>query len=166
MLKDRNNAKYKLILYLEYFDFSLDYEIIDFLNESSKIIDFLNKNDILHMDAHDRNILYDKKSKQFYITDFGISVCNKFDLENKDIKFIHKNKNYDKKYLAYIVLYQIIEYYKIDKKFKSFGKQVKYLFTNMYKIVKHKKHKKLIQYLIKNKKNINKIRKIFNTIYF
>jgi hypothetical protein len=40
------------------------------------------------------------------------------------------------------------------------------LFTNIYKIVKHKKHKKLIQYLIKNKRNINKIRKIFNTIYF
>jgi len=166
MLKDRNNAKYNLILYLEYFDFSLDYEIIDFLNESSKILDFLNKNGILHMDAHDGNILYDKKSKQFYITDFGISVYNKFDLENKDIKFIHKNKNYDKNYLAYTVLYKIIDYYKINEKIKSFGKQIKYLFTNIYKIVKHKKHKKLIQYLIKNKRNINKIRKIFNIIYF
>jgi hypothetical protein len=108
-LEDRYNCKYKILMLIEFIPFVLykyinkkpsylkNYEV-----ESKKILDFLSSKKILHMDAHEGNYLVDKKGK-LYLTDFGLVLDKKFDLDKDEIKFMNENKK-----LAYYYFYESI----------------------------------------------------------
>ena len=53
-----------------------------FFKESTKILDFLQINGILHLDTHWENYLVDDNGK-LYLTDFGIVLDKNFDLDEK-----------------------------------------------------------------------------------
>jgi serine/threonine protein kinase len=97
-LEERAKCSYKIIMFLEYipnmlFKFvnnDLNY-VKYFFKESTKILDFLQTNGILHLDTHWGNYLVDDNGK-LYLTDFGIVLDKNFDLDEKEKLFMKKNK--------------------------------------------------------------------------
>ena len=97
-LEERAKCKYKIVMFLEYIPNML-FKFINndinyvkyFFKESTKILDFLQTNGILHLDTHWGNYLVDNNGK-LYLTDFGIVLDKKFDLDEKEKLFMKKNK--------------------------------------------------------------------------
>jgi serine/threonine protein kinase len=97
-LEDRAKCNYKIVMFLEYIPNML-FKFIDndinyvkyFFKESTKILDFLQTNGVLHLDTHWGNYLVDDNGK-LYLTDFGIVLDKNFDLDEKEKLFMKKNK--------------------------------------------------------------------------
>ena len=97
---DRENAEYEIILFLEYFpnvlhkSLTTDVKQIEsYISQMTKTINFLNKHNIIHFDAHSANIVLD--SDTFYLTDFGLVLDMEFNLTDKEKEFFSKNTHYD-----------------------------------------------------------------------
>ena len=97
---DRTNAKYEVILFLEYipYTFSKWFEknlnqLDAFISEIPDTITFLRKNGIIHFDVHFNNILTDGDKP--YLTDFGLALDRRFDLSETEQAFFRKNTHYD-----------------------------------------------------------------------
>ncbi len=97
---DRANAKYELILFLEYIPNVLETWLRENPNKLQKPLDdlrttitFLRTKGIIHFDAHFRNILTD--GKQIYLTDFGLVLDKSFTLTKDEELFFKQNTFYD-----------------------------------------------------------------------
>ena len=97
---DRANAKYELILFLEYIPYILEAwlqenpnQLEKTLNDLWKTIAFLRTKEIIHFDAHFRNILTD--GEQVYLTDFGLALDKSFALTEDENVFFEQNSLYD-----------------------------------------------------------------------
>ena len=103
-LKDRSNAKLKIVLFLEYIP-NVAYKyleehndfVAEFFSQSKRIINFCNKRGILHNDSHLGNYIIDENNK-VYLTDFGLSLDIDFDLNKAEKRFFKFNQNLDKYY--------------------------------------------------------------------
>ena len=153
-LEDRYNCEYKILMLIEYIPFVL-YEYINkkplylknYEHESRKILDFLTSKKILDMDAHEGNYLVDMKGN-LYLTDFGLVLDRKFDLDKNEIKFMKENKR-----LPYYYFYESV--YSIYKYNAFRNNKIKELFNNNENLDK-------INYNMMIIKNINNINKIIN----
>jgi len=141
-LEERAVCNYKIVMFLEFIPNMLNNFINNdinyvkyFFKESTNILDFLQMKGILHLDTHWGNYLVDNNGK-LYLTDFGIILDKKFDLDEKEIIFMKKNK--------------LLPYYR----FKSVYQH--YLFNL-------EENKKLNIIQLPNYKNLNRIEK-FNII--
>lgn len=102
-----------VVLFLEYIPYSLH----DWLTEQVALgedtassafakvesdlrnaVSFMNANDLLHFDAHFRNILTD--GNRLYISDFGLAASTRFELSNSEIEFYKMNKAHDECYVV------------------------------------------------------------------
>ncbi|OUL22297.1 hypothetical protein [Nostoc sp. 106C] len=99
-LVDRANANYELVLFLEYIPYILETWLRDNpnklqqpLNDLRKTIDFLRTKEIIHFDAHFRNVLTD--GEQTYLTDFGLVLDKSFALTKDEESFFEQNRFYD-----------------------------------------------------------------------
>ncbi|MBK2085730.1 protein kinase [Francisella adeliensis] len=63
-------------------------------NQIQETIDFMGSRNLLHMDAHFRNILTD--GSRLYYSDFGLALSSQFQLSMEEKKFFYKNITYDK----------------------------------------------------------------------
>ena len=97
---DRANAKYELVLFLEYIPHVLETWLLLNPNKLQKPLDdlrttitFLRTKGIIHFDAHFRNILTD--GKQIYLTDFGLVLDKSFTLTKDEESFFKQNRFYD-----------------------------------------------------------------------
>lgn len=97
---DRTNAKYEVVLFLEYipYIFSKWFErninqLNLSINEILNAITFLRENGIIHFDVHFNNILTDGSKP--YLTDFGLALDKRFDLSETERAFFRKNTYYD-----------------------------------------------------------------------
>ncbi|MGF1990852.1 MAG: hypothetical protein RMY62_023685 [Nostoc sp. ZfuVER08] len=97
---DRANAKYELILFLEYIPHVLatwlqenPNHLQKCLDELYKTITFLRAKGIIHFDAHFYNILTD--GQQTYLTDFGLVLDKSFSLTKDEESFFQQNQFYD-----------------------------------------------------------------------
>ncbi|MEH2450419.1 hypothetical protein [Nostoc sp.] len=97
---DRANAKYELVLFLEYIPHVLETWLLLNPNKLQKPLDdlrttitFLRTKEIVHFDAHFRNILTD--GKQIYLTDFGLVLDKSFTLTKDEESFFKQNTFYD-----------------------------------------------------------------------
>ncbi|BAY20192.1 hypothetical protein NIES21_60620 (plasmid) [Anabaenopsis circularis NIES-21] len=97
---DRANAKYELILFLEYIPHVLatwlqenSNHLQKWLDELHKTITFLRTKGIIHFDAHYCNILTD--GQQTYLTDFGLVLDKSFSLTKEEESFFQQNQFYD-----------------------------------------------------------------------
>jgi serine/threonine protein kinase len=138
-LEDRINAKHKIVLFLEYIP-HVAYKYLnknpsfvsDFYKQSKSIIKFCNKNGILHNDAHLGNFIIDNDEK-VYLTDFGLSLSKKFDLDKQEIKFMKMNKNLDRVYLMDNVASTYINRCIYNKKiYKKYNLDVQKTSTDLY----------------------------------
>lgn len=97
---DRANAKYELVLFLEYIPHVLETWLLLNPNKLQKPLDdlrttitFLRTKGIIHFDAHFRNILTD--GKHIYLTDFGLVLDKSFTLTKDEESFFKQNRFYD-----------------------------------------------------------------------
>lgn len=96
----KDNAKYEIVIFLEYFPYVL-YDLLkpdvkqvnSYIAQMTKTIDFLKKNNIIHFDAHQGNIVSDGKT--FYLTDFGLVLDIEFNLTDLERDFFKRNDYYD-----------------------------------------------------------------------
>ena len=97
---DRANTNYELVLFLEYIPYILETWLRENpdrlekpLEELRSTITFLKEKEIIHFDAHFRNILTD--GDRVYLTDFGLALDRSFALTQEEISFFEHNKFYD-----------------------------------------------------------------------
>lgn len=97
---DRANAKYDLVLFLEYIPHVLEAWLQDNpdklkqpLNDLRMTIAFLRTKGIIHFDTHFRNVLTD--GEQAYLTDFGLTLDKSFTLTQEEKSFFEQNAFYD-----------------------------------------------------------------------
>ena len=97
---DRAKANYELVLFLEHIPYTLEAwlkenldQLEQPLNDLRKTINFLRKQEIIHFDAHFRNILTD--GDQIYLTDFGLALDKSFALTQQEKYFFEQNIFYD-----------------------------------------------------------------------
>ena len=97
---DRARANYELVLFLEYIPFTLEAwlkensdQLEKPLNDLRKTINFLRKQEIIHFDAHFRNVLTD--GDRIYLTDFGLALDKSFTLTQEEKSFFEQNIFYD-----------------------------------------------------------------------
>jgi serine/threonine protein kinase len=97
---DRINARYELVLFLEYIPYVLETwlqensnQLQKALNDIWRAIAFLRTKGIIHFDAHFRNILND--GEQVYLTDFGLALDKSFALTEEEEIFFEQNSLYD-----------------------------------------------------------------------
>jgi serine/threonine protein kinase len=107
-----------------------------FFKESTKILDFLQINGILHLDTHWENYLVDDNGK-LYLTDFGIVLDKNFDLDEKEKLFMKKNK-----LLPY--------YYSFESVYVhyTFGMEENYIMNNIIELSNYKKLSRVEQFNI------------------
>jgi serine/threonine protein kinase len=97
---DRANARYELVLFLEYIPYVVETWLQENPNQLEKTLDglwraiaFLRTKEIIHFDAHFRNILTD--GEQVYLTDFGLALDKSFTLTEEEETFFEQNSLYD-----------------------------------------------------------------------
>lgn len=104
-----HNASAEVVMFLEYFPETL-YEWFgeqiakegDVAESAMTMVDhnlqeitsFINRQGLLHFDAHLANILTD--GHRLYFSDFGLALCSKFELSEAELKFFEKHQNYDR----------------------------------------------------------------------
>lgn len=144
---DKNNSKYQIVMFLEYFPEILGNwlkcnfkQTKSYLSQIIKIINFLKKNGIIHLDTHDRNILVDNNNN-IYLTDFGLVLDMEFKLSNEEKDFFRKNN-----YFAYAdVISNIynIFFSMVAKKEKYFSRYYNFNFRPMHRKERVKLYKKV-----------------------
>ncbi|MEO0968315.1 MAG: hypothetical protein AAFX80_08235 [Cyanobacteria bacterium J06639_18] len=97
---DRANAKYELVLFLEYVPYILETWLRENPNKLQQPLDdlrttinFLKRKGIIHFDPHFRNVLTD--GEQTYLTDFGLVLDKSFSLTSYEGFFFEQNIFYD-----------------------------------------------------------------------
>ncbi|TBR57727.1 hypothetical protein B4U84_17280 [Westiellopsis prolifica IICB1] len=97
---DRANANHELVLFLEYIPHVLEIWLRENPNKLQKHLDdlcttitFLRTKEIIHFDAHFRNVLTD--GEQIYLTDFGLALDKSFTLTKDEESFFDENTFYD-----------------------------------------------------------------------
>ncbi|MCP6757943.1 MAG: hypothetical protein NHB32_03990 [Fischerella sp. CENA71] len=97
---DRANANHELVLFLEYIPHVLETWLRGNPNKLQKPLDdlrttiaFLRTKEIIHFDAHFRNVLTD--GEQIYLTDFGLALDKSFMLTKDEESFFEENTFYD-----------------------------------------------------------------------
>lgn len=97
---ERLNAKYEMVLFLEYMPYTFSEwfgknmdELPSFISETSDTIAFLRENGIIHFDVHFGNILTD--GNRPFLTDFGLVLDKRFDLGETERAFFRKHTCFD-----------------------------------------------------------------------
>ena len=126
---ERKNAKYEIVIFLEYFPYMLSKwleknrnEIQSLVNQMQDTINFLIKKDIIHFDIHFRNIITD--GKKMYLTDFGLVLDKNFDLDEKEKLLFKENLYYDCGEFLYSVAWNLYSLYNkksVQKKLIKYG---------------------------------------------
>lgn len=120
-IENINNSTTHIAVFLEYVPQNLeqwlDYEIkqgdsraeqaIKFVDDSLRVTNHYMKTDgLLHFDAHFRNILTDGET--LFLTDFGLALSEKFELNPAEVGFLREHRNYDEACTAVNLLHCII----------------------------------------------------------
>lgn len=100
-LAERAKAPYEIMLFLEYFPYTLHtigqekpLQIPEFIAQADHSLQFLQQQGILHLDAHLANILSD--GNQVYISDFGLALDRQFNLQAEEMDFFEQHTHYDR----------------------------------------------------------------------
>lgn len=120
----RNQAKYEIILFLEYIPHVISKwleknpnKLMELYQQVSQTIAFLKSNGIIHFDIHFGNILTD--GEKMYVTDFGLTLDKSFDLNQVEKVFFRNNVYYDYgEFFSSIAFY----FFSICKKYKKIEK--------------------------------------------
>jgi tRNA A-37 threonylcarbamoyl transferase component Bud32 len=99
-LRERNNARYEISLFLEYVPHVLDPWLMKngshwerTFREMRRALAFLRGQGIVHFDVHFWNVLTD--GERPYLTDFGLALDKSFDLNAEEKAFFNRHTDYD-----------------------------------------------------------------------
>lgn len=105
---DRATAKHEVVLFLEYFPYTVSDWLQADLNRLPSVVEechaalsFLRENGVLHLDAHFNNMV--TEGKHVYLTDFGLALDRQFDLSPAEKEFYRQNSLYDFGYLLWML---------------------------------------------------------------
>lgn len=102
------NASANIVLFLEHIPYTLAPWLEDTLSKDGAaaqeatamverdckaVISFMQSQELLHLDAHFRNILTD--GQHLYFTDFGLAISSQFELSEAETNFLKMHCNYD-----------------------------------------------------------------------
>lgn len=100
-LAERAKAPYEIMLFLEYFPYTLHeigqkklLHIPELMAQADHALQFLQQQGILHLDAHLANILSD--GHQAFISDFGLALDRQFKLQAEEADFFEQHTHYDR----------------------------------------------------------------------
>jgi hypothetical protein len=96
----------RLVLFLEHVPQTLaawmaDQDVSAFFQVDTKLADttaFMREHGLVHFDAHFLNILTDGHG--LYFSDFGLALCDRFDLSDQEMAFLREHRYYDRDYTA------------------------------------------------------------------
>ncbi|MBD2677660.1 MULTISPECIES: hypothetical protein [Nostoc] len=153
-LLDRANAKYELVLFIEY----IPHILKTWLWENPKLLQkplddlrmtiaFLGKKGIIHFDAHFHNILTD--GEQIYLTDFGLVLDKSFALTKDEESFFEQNTFYDYGEVLWSLSYLIRSSYDLCPE------NDKRRMMEKYGIQKSFQHRELLPILLNNIEQIH-----------
>ncbi|MET7693110.1 protein kinase family protein [Streptomyces sp. NPDC005483] len=75
---------------------------------------FLRKQQLVHFDAHFRNILTD--GHQLYLADYGLALSSRFQLAPQERDFFDRHHHYDRAYaLSYLVHWLVVDQYGLGR---------------------------------------------------
>ncbi|MFD5402273.1 protein kinase family protein [Streptomyces griseorubiginosus] len=75
---------------------------------------FLREQQLVHFDAHFRNILTD--GHRLHLTDYGLSLSGRFRLDPQERDFLHRHRPYDRAYVfSYLVHWLVVDQYGLDR---------------------------------------------------
>ncbi|WP_328744960.1 protein kinase family protein [Streptomyces sp. NBC_00285] len=75
---------------------------------------FLHEQQLIHFDAHFRNILTD--GRRLYLTDYGLALSNRFHLTPQERDFHGRHRRYDRAYaLSYLVHWLVVDQYGLGR---------------------------------------------------
>ena len=113
-IKNRSNTNHFIVMCLEYFPLTLyktniiKENVYWYQKQILTIISFLKKQEVIHFDAHLKNLVTDKKI--LILTDFGLVLDKSFSLSKQEISFFNRNTNYDKATLISNISSSIFNY--------------------------------------------------------
>jgi serine/threonine protein kinase len=100
-------SSHSVALFLEYFPATLTQVIEDTLDAKAPAtaiakmerqlldtLDFLHAEGFVHLDAHPANVL--TNGEQLFLTDFGLSLSQSFDLDSRERRFVADHADYDR----------------------------------------------------------------------
>lgn len=125
-LTSLRNSSQSIYIFLEYFPKNLSKYLKAVVNANerdlvkgniiknifaqlTKVNDFMQANDFLHMDAHLENILMDDDN--VYLSDFGLSISSLFELSEAEKDFMYKHQKYDSYSTDYFLVHGILTSY-------------------------------------------------------
>ncbi|GCB51917.1 protein kinase family protein [Streptomyces sp. NL15-2K] len=74
------------------------------------VVSFLHEHELLHLDAHFKNILTD--GRQLYLTDYGLSLSTHYRLTSEERDFVDRHRGYDRAYTrSYLVVWLVTDLY-------------------------------------------------------
>lgn len=159
---DRKQSEYEVVIFLEYIPYVLRDWMkpnINRINEVSKkifkIIEFLKSNGIIHFDTHFGNTLTD--GKNIYLTDFGLGLDKKFNLNSKEITFYKQHRNYD--YMLSIGAFSDI----LESSWHDLSLDSKKMLEERYGIRKETSHFDKVNLLLINLDDVKKLMKLSNS---
>lgn len=74
--------------------------ILRFHDQLDEAAEFMNARGMLHFDLHAHNLLTD--GERLYITDFGLTICDSFDLSPAERTFYETHRLYDRGYVRWL----------------------------------------------------------------
>ncbi|MFF7640044.1 protein kinase family protein [Streptomyces canus] len=75
---------------------------------------FLREQQLIHFDAHFGNVLTD--GRRLYLTDYGLSLSGRFQLDSREADFFDRHRPYDRAYaLSYLVHWLVVDQYGLGR---------------------------------------------------
>lgn len=115
-MRDRANAPYEMVLFLEQIPQVVQPWLLTHLDQIERvfkqlctILDFLHKKGMIHFDVHFYNMLTDGES--VYLTDFGLLLDKSFDLAEDESAFFNRHREHDYGQLISYLIFPIYELY-------------------------------------------------------
>jgi hypothetical protein len=152
-MQDKIKARYELVLFLEYIPHGLNQWLQENPNriqaswgELCRTIAFLETKEIIHFDAHFKNVITDRK--QIYLTDFGLVLDKSFDLSKEEKLFYDQNLGYDYGEITLNFGHLVVSFY------NSFSDQNKQKIKQKYDLRENLKPHELRSVLLENLERI------------
>jgi len=118
-----NNATSSVVLFLEYFPITLGEQlrrqlptisdpaalVTEMEGNLKELLAFIHARGVLHLDAHLENLLTD--GTQVYLSDFGLAVSRRFELDSAERRFFEEHQNFDLCTVINSLVHALVTYY-------------------------------------------------------
>lgn len=146
---DRVNAKFEMVIFLEYIPNTLEdwiheniSQLGSILGKVKDIVDFLFSEGIIHFDVHFGNIMI--SDNILFLTDFGLTFDKNFDLTEQEHQFMASHSHFDyAEYHSSLINHLVVTY-------KSLSHDRKLRILDHFGLSKNTPHNEIMTVLLEN----------------